>query len=157
MMTMMDTKAEEPTKKSQQQSQQHHKSNPTIWTIIQISLLFVLFLLNLHRGSQCTLLESSTSLSAEDGENVPTISSSLLRYKASVDISLNEYSRPVSDRVPKGGIETVLTTSTTQPTFHIFTHSRTKDIVTERIIESGIYEADSTTSIINKIVCDNNK
>ena len=63
------------------------------------------------------------------------------------------YTTPVSPRVPAQGIDTILATSRTIPPFHFFAYPRTVDLVTANLIKTGIYEQDSTTALIDAIVC----
>jgi FkbM family methyltransferase len=63
------------------------------------------------------------------------------------------YTRPVSDRVPAEGIEAILATSATDPPFHFFAYPKQTDMVTAQMVQTGLYEKDSTTALINAIVC----
>lgn len=63
------------------------------------------------------------------------------------------YTQPVADRVPAEGIEAILATSSTDPAFHFFAYTPKKDLVTEQLIRTGVYEKDSTTALIDAIVC----
>ena len=131
------TKTNTNTNKNDRTAAPHH----LIWKLLQVFLFSLLLWSNLRGpSSQCKtfLLRNAAS----------TTSSSALHH------SKTAVAFPVSDnRVPKGGIDAVLATSNTNPPFHFLAHSRQNDFVTDSIVQSGIYEADSTTALIDQIVC----
>ncbi|CAB9524921.1 Inherit from proNOG: methyltransferase Fkbm family [Seminavis robusta] len=112
------------------------------WRIVQVMLL-VLLMENLRRNGHQICAPTTTTA-------VRTTKS----FRATDDAgSSSQYTEPLSDRVPAQGIETILATSATHPPFHFFAYAKKTDMVTAHIVQTGIYEKDSTTALVDTLVC----
>ena len=129
------------------------------WKVLQV-LIGLLLLANLwqQRSPPCLpprVVDGSSSLSTSASSpslRLPPSESAKTKSNTR-PYDYHHYSQPVSDRVPPQGIETILVTSSTQPSFHIFAYPSKLDLVTPQLLEQGVYEKDSTTAVIDAIVC----
>jgi len=113
------------------------------WKVLHAAL-FVLLLANLRRQGLTCLVSAPVAKSS---------------YKLSSPNDMNndfytKYLQLISNRVPAAGIETILLTSSLTPAFHFFAHTTQNDLVTASLIQTGVYEKDSTTALIQAIVCE---
>ena len=129
-----------------------------LWKALQ-GVILILLLFNLKKTNNnsntcppaASPIRHQPSASTSPSSNLRSKSESTRRTSSS-----SFYTTPVSPRVPAQGIDTVLATSRTNPPFHFFAYPRTIDLVTANLITTGIYEQDSTTALIDAIVCTSN-
>lgn len=118
-----------------------------VWKVLQV-LIFALLLVNVFRNSSSPCLPSIQQAVIESTTTTESSKSQISNLRPS-----EYFITPISDRVPSAGIETILVTSSTEPPFHIFAYAKKLDLVTQQIVENGVYEKDSTTALIDAIVC----
>lgn len=129
-----------------------------LWKALQ-GVILILLLFNLKKTNNNSNTCPPAASPIRHQSSASTSPSSNLRSESELTSrrtsSSSFYTTPVSPRVPAQGIDTVLATSRTNPPFHFFAYPRTIDLVTANLIKTGIYEQDSTTALIDAIVCTN--